>query len=667
MKLGRPLASAETRKTYPRASLCVAGLSLWAACAVGQQASTQASSSPAGGAPQGQAEAVPGRTAAELPAPPSDDGRQPRSSDRRRAIKLYLESSKQYVNSEFEEAMLGFQRAATLDPSNNQYSMAAEVARSHAVTALVQAAAKDRLQGNDSAARASLQKALALDPNSFLVSQHLDELADSAIADERAPLYATAATAALGAGDVLAPATTQHSFHVRSDRRSAIQQVYRAYGVTAIVDDSVRPGAVKLDLDGATYAEAVHAVQLLTGTFTVTLDPHHAIVAADTPTNRQRLMRQDAETVYLGGMSDDEVTEVESLAKNVFNITQEKAIPSERTISLRAPQSTLDAFNGTVRALMDGKSQVILDVRMIQVAHTSARNTGLQLPQTMTAFNVAAEEASILSQNQALVQQIISSGLASPNDPLAILGILIAAGQVSGSLFANGFALFGGGLTQSALVPGATTFNLNINTSDSRELDQIQLRLEDGAEGTLKEGSRYPIQTSSFSSLSPSVPNIPGLTGAGLSSSLSSLLSSLGSAVPNIPMVQYQDLGLTLNATPRVLRSGNVALSLDLKLDALSGASIDGNPVLSTRSLKGVVTLREGEAAVVATEVDKSESHAISGTPGISEIPGMNDITDKNVQKNYATIVIVMTPHVVRGAQAAGHSAMMRVEKTGTQ
>ena len=93
-------------------------------------------------------------------------------------------------------------------------------------------------------------------------------------------------------------------------------------------------------------------------------------------------------------------------------------------------------------------------------------------------------------------------------------------------------------------------------------------------------------------------------------------------------MVQYEDLGLTLKATPRVLRNGDVALSVEMKLDALSGTFIDGNPVLDNRAYSGVVMVKEGEAAVVATEVDKSQSLAISGTPGISEIPGMNDLTE---------------------------------------
>ena len=95
--------------------------------------------------------------------------------------------------------------------------------------------------------------------------------------------------------------------------------------------------------------------------------------------------------------------------------------------------------------------------------------------------------------------------------------------------------------------------------------------------------------------------------------------------------------------------------------------SIDGNPVLDNRAYSGVVTLKEGEATVVATELDKSQSLAISGTPGMSEIPGLNNVTDKNMQMNYATLVIVMTPHVVRGPQAAGHTAVMMVDRSGSR
>ena len=133
--------------------------------------------------------------------------------------------------------------------------------------------------------------------------------------------------------------------------------------------------------------------------------------------------------------------------------------------------------------------------------------------------------------------------------------------------------------------------------------------------------------------------------------------------MPNIPQVQYQDLGLTLKSTANVMRTDQVALTLDMQITALSGTSIDGNPVLTSRQYSGVVTIKEGTAVVIASEIDKSESRDISGTPGLSEIPGMNNLTDKDAQQNYATLLIIITPHVVRGTQASGHTPMMRVDK----
>jgi Flp pilus assembly secretin CpaC len=208
------------------------------------------------------------------------------------------------------------------------------------------------------------------------------------------------------------------------------------------------------------------------------------------------------------------------------------------------------------------------------------------------------------------------------------------------------------------------TANFALNSSDSKQLEHMQLRLGDGQAATIKSGERYPIQESSFSGLSGSTANIPGLTGAGSSSSLSSLLGSLGSSVPNVPQVEYQDLGLTLKATPSVMRNDDVALSIDMKINALSGSVLNGNPILNNRAYNGVITLKAGEAVVLASELDKSESRAISGLPGVSEIPGLNNVSNNTNQKNNSTMLIIMTPHVVRGTQAAGQTPMMRVERT---
>ncbi len=588
-----------------------------------------------------------------------------RNSDRRRAAKLYLAASKLFVAEQFEEAMRGYEQAAALDPGNADYPLAAGVARGHAVTALIQAAAKDRMRGDAAAARAALARALELDPKNIQVNQHLYELGDDALRGQPRSIYAQGAQTA-GEAPELAPMAGFHTFHLRTDQHQIIQLVFKAYGIEATVDESVRQVQARLDLDNASFATAARIAGMVTTSFYVPLDAHRVLVARDTKENRDRFERQEMETIYLPGLSKEELIDVGNLARNVFDVHQAVVEPSAGTISLRAGQLTLNAFNATMRDLLDGRSQVMLEVRIIQLAHTSERNTGVNPPQTISAFNVYSEEQSIFNANQSLIQQIISSGLAAPGDTLTILGILLASGQVSSSLLTNGVALFGGGLTSSALAPGALSANISLNSSESRELDDLQLRLGDGEAATIKSGTKYPIQTSSFSSLGPSVPNIPGLTGAGASGSLSSLLASYGGSVPNIPQVEYQDLGLTLKATPKVMRNDDVALTLDLKIDALAGSSINGNPILNNRAWSGVVTVRKGEAAVVVSELDKSESRAISGMPGISEVPGLNDLTGNDNQKNSASLLIVITPHVVRGAQAAGHSPMLPVEKGTT-
>jgi type II secretory pathway component GspD/PulD (secretin) len=349
----------------------------------------------------------------------------------------------------------------------------------------------------------------------------------------------------------------------------------------------------------------------------------------------------------------------------VFSAQQVAVEQNLGTVTVRAPTKTLDAFNATMRDLVYGRSQVMLDVRIIQIAHNNQRNTGAQLQQQVTAFNVYAEEQAILNANQALVQQIISSGLAAPGDTLAILGILLASGQVSNSIFTNGIALFGGGLTLSGLSPGPATLNLNLNSSDTRELDAVELRLADGEDETLRSGSRYPILTASYSGLATSGVNIPGLTTAGASGGLSSLLSQISGSTSQIPQVQYQDIGLTLKATPKVMRSGDVALNVDLKITALSGSFSNGNPILNNRSYSGVITLKENEGAVLMSELDKQESLALSGTPGLTEIPGMNNLTSKDVQSDYATMLVVLTPHLIRGPKypdAPGQT--LRIERS---
>jgi general secretion pathway protein D len=591
-------------------------------------------------------------------------------SARRRAAKLFLDGAKLFVAGRFEAALANYKKAAALDPENRDYPLAVEVARSHAVVALVQASAKERNLGNEPEARARLAHALELDPKNASVAEHIRQLAGDGLA-EYTPWNSAQPAYTLAAPDELNPDPGTHSFHLRIASQLLAQQVYQAYGIAAVPDASLRGTTVRFDLDDATFAEAANALALVTDSFSVPLEPRRALIVRNTQQMRTQYQRGALETVSLTGLSPNEMHDIQAVTKNVFEIQKENLDENGGVLTLEASPATLRAFNNTWSDLSEGRPEILLEIRIYSLAHSMTRNTGLQLPQQMGVFNVLGEAQSVLSANQSLVQQIISSGLVSPNDIGAILAILLASGQVTNPLLTNGFALFGGACTLASgtcsptafgLAPGTASFSLNVNSSDSRELDDYQLRLEDGEEGTLKSGMRYPIMTSSYSSqLSGSSLNIPGLNTSGTSGALSGLLASL-SSVPAIPMVQYQDLGLTLKARPRVMRSGDVSLSIDMKIDSLVGTSLNGIPLLASRVYTGVATMRANDAVVVAGEMDSTEIRAVSGAPGLSEIPGLDNATTKDTQQSSSTLLIVITPRVIRNPHGAGHSPMQILE-----
>ncbi|MFZ0393976.1 MAG: hypothetical protein WAL73_08995, partial [Terracidiphilus sp.] len=506
----------------------------------------------------------------------------------------------------------------------------------------------------------ALQRALAIDPGNADLTQHLKELADPAM--NTADQDGMRNMPELAPPIELEPAAGVQSFHMHEAARQVIEKLYKAYGIEATVDDSVRDSNVRLDVDDVDFAQASQVLNLVTGSFTTPIDAHRVVVAKDTRAMRAQYTHNAVETFYLSGMNATEMTDMGNIARNVFNVRHTAVNATAGTLTLEAPERDLKAFNTTYRGLMEGRPEVLLDIRLIDLEYSRTLNTGAQPPQSFTAFNVYAEEQALLSQNAALVQQIIASGLAAPGDTLTILAILLASGQISSSLFSNGVALFGGGLTLSGISPAPVTINLTLNTSESRELDDYQLRLADNEDGTMKSGTRYPIATSSLSSTGTGL-NIPGLNLPGTSGSLSSLLSSVASEIPNIPQIQYQDLGLVLKARPRILRSGEVALHLDMKVTALAGTFVNGVPVLANRAYSGDMISPAGQAVVIAGELDKSETGAISGLPGLSEIPGLNNVTEKTTDQDYSTLLVIFTPHVVRRPYGLFQGPAMPVER----
>ena len=591
------------------------------------------------------ADATPTSASTPAPAAPTITAAStPSSRQVRKAEQFYAQGVRAMEKGDVDEAEKAFAKAAKADPTNHDYALDLEIARQHSITKLIQDANKAKVTGHPEVARAKLAEALTLDPKNPEVAQHIDDLAS--LSGQPSDNF----TVTFAPPIELTPKPGKQSFHLKSTEQEVLRRVLEAYGIRMVDDGSLATKTIRFDVDDVDFPQAAKLLSLSTGSFMVPLDPVRVMVAKDNKDNHTKYDRLSLETIRLPGLTAAEFSDMANLARNVLGIQQAAVQAELGTLTVRAPAANLAALNQTLADLLDGKSEVLLDVKIYEVENTKTRLYGIQLPQTTTVFNVSTELNSVLSQNSSLVQQIISSGLASAGDFAAIAAILIASGEVTSSILTQPFATFGNGLTLTGLTNGGLTGNLSFNAADTRSLDQLQIRLDDNAEGTIKNGTRYPITTSSYSSIASTSVNIPGITSAGLSSVLSGLgisASALSSAQP-IPQVQYEDLGLTFKVTPRIERNDDVVLKLDLKIQALQGASLNGLPVLTNRSYTADIHLRSGASALVVGDLSRQESNAVSGTPGLTELPGFTALSSTTKEYDVSNLAILVTPHILR-------------------
>ena len=568
--------------------------------------------------------------------------------DPRAAEDAYLSGARLLDHNDLTGAELKFRRAVALNSSNRDYALALSLTHERHVTELIQQAGKARLLGQHEKAETLLAEARLLDPENSIVGPRVDngEL-PKAFHPEIEPWIREDPT--ITGPLTLEPNPGQKSFHLHSDEQDVIRQVLSSYDIRPVFDESVPKDNLRFDLEESSYQQTVPVLLNITHLFAVPLDAKSVLIAKDTPENRQRLERQLQETIYIPGMTNEEMDSFGTLIKNIFDIKEVTVGKSSGTLVIRAPQETLTYINLTLADLIDGGSEVLIDLQLYSVDTTNQRNIGAQLPQQAGIYNVNSAAQNIVTSNQDLVNQAIAQGLVpAGSSNITIALALIASGLVQSTLLSNTVGFFGGGLTATGVtVNQFAAFNLSLSSSDTRALNDIQIRVGDRQTATFRIGERSPITTATYSTgvSSTSVP--PNTTINGVS--VASLLNSAVGSTATIPQIQYEDLGLTLKATPTVQKSGAVKMHIDLKIEALNGASLNNIPVLNSEQFASDVTLDDGDTALMVSSLTKSESASLSGYPVLSELPGFQTATATRLtETDSSDLLLLVTPHITR-------------------
>ena len=539
-----------------------------------------------------------------------------------------------------------FRHAADLAPKNVEYATARELARQQLVYSHVQEGNRLLASANSAEAQNEFRAALELDPTNDFALQRLRDLA---------PLDALPShelqRASVSSEIELGPAPGRKSFHFNGDTRAFLEQLGGAFNVTIQFDDGFISRRARIDLDDVDFYTALGVANQLSKSFSVPIDESHLLMVANTPDNHRQFDHFSMRTFYLPDTgTPQEMNDIVSLLRGLFDIKFILPQSSQRSVTVRAPKTILDAAARFLENLDQGSPQVMLDMRAYEINQSMIRNLGLQLPTSVQVFNVPTVLASLQNNpaTQDLINQLISTGAINQSTAQAIPALLAQLQSQQNPLLSQGFLTFGGGKTLSAVTFAGVTANFSYNDSRVTSLEQLQLRASQNSPATMKIGTRVPILNASFAPIfnSPAIAQV---------------LGNQSFQAP-FPSFSYEDIGVNLKATPKIHLPqeisfdspspglASVTLELDLEIRALTGQAFNGVPVISNRQYTGSVRLNEGEPAILVGYLTNADQRSMNGPIGVGQLPALGRVlSDENKQKTDTELLIMITPHVVRG------------------
>jgi type II secretory pathway component GspD/PulD (secretin) len=127
-----------------------------------------------------------------------------------------------------------------------------------------------------------------------------------------------------------------------------------------------------------------------------------------------------------------------------------------------------------------------------------------------------------------------------------------------------------------------------------------------------------------------------------------SYISGLSSGQTAYPGAQYEDIGIKVKATPFLHPDDEVTLQMEYEIRALSGSNINGIPIISNESVTQTIRLKEGETSIITGLIDREESKALTGIPGLANMPfGGYLFGSRNSSATDDELLILITPRRV--------------------
>jgi len=509
----------------------------------------------------------------------------------------------------YDEAFLDYSQAHSLKPRDAKYFTAFTRMRFYAAVEHIGKGQALRDSGKLQEAAAEFQRAAEIDPTNFAAKgeAHRTEeiIKKQAHAGEETPKKELPldkmAQEAAGPVELQALSNTLISLRLTENATMVYKTIAHLAGINVLFDQDYKPPKITVELNDVTLREALNTVALQTKTFWTPVSSNTIMIAADTTAKRKEMENTVMKTFYLKNVSTPaELQEAAATLKSILDVTRVQLLPNQNALILRGTTDQMVLAHKLLNDLDKPKPEVVIDIAVLQVSRSRIRTLGVNPP---------------TSANIVMVPGALGGGASGSGGAFTLNSL--------GSLNATNFQVS---------IPGASMSFL-MSDSDTKLIQNPEIRALDNEKATLKIGDRVPVATGSFGAAAG---------GGGVSALVNT-------------QFQYLDVGVNIDITPHIHSEHEVTLKMTLEVSSVSGTQNIGGisqPIIGQRRIEHETRLQDGEVNLVGGILEDTETNSLAGYPWLTKIPILKYLfaqEDKQRQEN--EIVFAITPHIVRAQE----------------
>src|SRR6266446_5246446 len=389
----------------------------------------------------------------------------------------FSQGKKAETIQDYDAAFVFYQKAVKKEPYNASYRIKLNAIRFEASQKHVKAGLELRKKGDLQGAASEFERAQVIDPSSPVADQELRKTVEmiaekNRAADEAAEPPADPNEQRLASlpPEIKPLSRAAINYRASNDAKIVFDTIGKLAGLTVIYDPDFPARRISVELNNVTLEQALEIVSLESKAFWKPVTENIIFVIPDQVQKRRDYEEQVVKTFYISNtVQPQDLTEIVTGLRQLLDLKRIQQLNSQNAIIVRDTPDKLLLAEKMIRDIDKAKPEVVVQVEVLEARTDRLRDLGI-LPGQKATIAINPNTSSSGTTNSSTTNNLTLSQLRHLN-----------------------------GGSYAVTLPSLTA-NAVLTDSNTKIIQNPEVRSVDAQTAKLKIGDRIPIATRSFSS-----------------------------------------------------------------------------------------------------------------------------------------------------------------------